>query len=561
MKQVFLFIFSLSLSFSAIPQSLSNLDFGNDNTFDVITWNLENFPKIDGVTENYVSEIILELHSEIIGFQEISDINAFLTMMSSTNGYTGYVANSNYGSLDLAYAVKNDVTVIDHYKILSTSNYNYAFAGRSPFLIHVEKNNVEYYVINVHLKCCGDGTLNTSNSSDEEYRRFLALSYIKNYIDTFLDDKNVFVIGDFNDELNDEVSNNVFQNFIDDTDYQFVDMNIANGNSQNFSFPSWPSHIDHILITNELFDELNTNLYSVSTIQIANYFNGGFSFYDSQITDHMPVGVSLPYSSECLDSLDNSNSCQNDISNDDAPNIFISEYAEGSSYNKYLEIYNPTSSVVSLDDFAIAMVVNSPDQIGVYDSWHYFDLGSTIEPDGIFIIAHPSSNSTILSQANMTTTHFSNGDDGIALVFGNQPQVNSSPTEGGYTVIDRVGDWNGDPGSGWQVAGIPNATKDHTLKRKCSVAEGNPNWIESAGTTEDNSEWIILTNNDWSDIGQHYFPCEYTVQGCTDPSATNYNTEATEDDGSCDYPVDDPCDAAVVPTGLVVDNIIHNRVV
>ena len=67
------------------------------------------------------------------------------------------------------------------------------------------------------------------------------------------------VIGDFNDELNDNFINNIFQNFIDDFEnYLFTDMSIANGNPQNFSFPNWPSHIDHILITNELFDEFNS---------------------------------------------------------------------------------------------------------------------------------------------------------------------------------------------------------------------------------------------------------------------------------------------------------------
>ncbi|SVD77787.1 uncharacterized protein METZ01_LOCUS430641, partial [marine metagenome] len=29
-------------------------------------------------------------------------------------------------------------------------------------------------------------------------------------------------------------------------------------------------------------------------------------------------------------------------------------------------------------------------------------------------------------------------------------------------MVDCIGDWNGDPGSGWSVAGIENATQDHT---------------------------------------------------------------------------------------------------
>ena len=166
-----LFIVVLLLfSTSIYTQSLSNLGFGNDNTFDVITWNLESFPKVDSTTENYVSDIIVELESEIIGFQEINDISAFNTMMASTSGYSGYVLDANYGGINMAYAVKNDVSVIDEYAILNSSTYNYAFAGRPPYLIHVEKNNIEYYVINVHLKCCGDGNLNTSDSSDEENR-------------------------------------------------------------------------------------------------------------------------------------------------------------------------------------------------------------------------------------------------------------------------------------------------------------------------------------------------------------------------------------------------------
>jgi len=610
-------VLSLVITLTNYAQSLTNLGFGNDNTFDVITWNLETFPKEDGTTENYVSDIIIELESEIIGFQEINDISAFNSMMASTSGYTGYVLDANYGGINMAFAVKNDLSVIDEYAILSSSTYNYAFAGRPPYLIHVEKNDIEYYVINVHLKCCGDGNLNTSDSSDEENRRLVALNHIKSYIDNNLSNENVLVIGDYNDELDDNTDDNVFQNFINDSDnYLFADMSIAIGNPQNFSFPNWPSHIDHILITNELFDEFNSDESHIATIQVDNYISGGFSSYDALITDHMPVGISLVYTNGCTDPLalnynpdavSDDGSCTYDTGNESTV-LFFSEYAEGSSNNKYLEIYNPTASAVSLENYAMALVVNAPAQVGVYDSWHYFDIGSSVPANGVFIVAHPSADASILSLADMTTTHLSNGDDGIALVYGNQPSSNTSPSAGGYTVVDRIGDWNGDPGSGWSVAGVSNATKDHTLVRKCSVSQGNDDWAASSGSTNENSEWQVLPNNDWSDLGQHDQPCEVIIQGCTDPASINFDADATVDDGSCiccyfgctdelainynpnayfndgsceyisgctdplatnynpDATLDDgscinegnPCD--YVPTGLYVDNIIHNRV-
>jgi hypothetical protein len=48
------------------------------------------------------------------------------------------------------------------------------------------------------------------------------------------------------------------------------------------------------------------------------------------------------------------------------------------------------------------------------------------------------------------------------------------------------------------------------------------------------------------------------IGGCTDENALNYNADAGFDDGSCEYEQNNPCD--IVPSGLSVDNIIHNRV-
>ena len=50
------------------------------------------------------------------------------------------------------------------------------------------------------------------------------------------------------------------------------------------------------------------------------------------------------------------------------------------------------------------------------------------------------------------------------------------------------------------------------------------------------------------------------LPGCTDPSASNYNPQATTDDGTCEIEsTEGPCD--ITPSGLSVDNIIHNRVI
>ena len=54
-------------------------------------------------------------------------------------------------------------------------------------------------------------------------------------------------------------------------------------------------------------------------------------------------------------------------------------------------------------------------------------------------------------------------------------------------------------GSSW----VSNATKDHTLVRKCSVEQGNSDWLASAGTNTDDSEWLVLEQNDWTNLGSH----------------------------------------------------------
>ena len=180
--------------------------------------------------------------------------------------------------------------------------------------------------------------------------------------------------------------------------------------------------------------------------------------------------------------------------------IFFSEYAEGSSNHKYLEIYNPTSDAVDLTQYAFPNVSNDPTVAGEHEYWNTFDDGASVSPGDVYVICHGSADASIQAECDQTFTYLSNGDDGFALVKG---------TEDDFDVIDVIGqsifdDTYADPGNGWDVAGESDATKDHTLVRKPSVSTGNGgDWASSAGTDAANSEWVVYDQNTWDYVGSH----------------------------------------------------------
>ena len=85
-------------------------------------------------------------------------------------------------------------------------------------------------------------------------------------------------------------------------------------------------------------------------------------------------------------------------------NLFFSEAAEGSSNNKYLEIYNPTGADVDLSGYAFPSVSNAPSVVGEYEFWNAFPEGAMVAAGDVYVIAHPSSDPTILAEADHTFT-------------------------------------------------------------------------------------------------------------------------------------------------------------
>ena len=75
---------------------------------------------------------------------------------------------------------------------------------------------------------------------------------------------------------------------LEEDENQEEDIEIASGSPAYWSFPGWPSHLDHILITDELFQ----SGYDTQTLLIEETFFPDNPFlYDFYISDHRPVGI------------------------------------------------------------------------------------------------------------------------------------------------------------------------------------------------------------------------------------------------------------------------------
>jgi exonuclease III len=290
MKEI-LFVLLIS-SHLLTAQTLNDLYFGSDTTFDVVSWNIEWFPKNNN-TASKVQEILTNLKADVYALQEIEDTALLKQVVSNMPGYECYFKSSYYGGLAYVFNT-NTIQVNSKYEIFNSQPYWNDFP-RSPQIFDFNFMGKNYIIINNHFKCCGDGMLNTNNSNDEENRRLQAVTFLKQFIDDSLSRKRVILLGDLNDELTDNNIHNVFQDLIfDDTNYLFTDMQIAQGNSIDWSYPTWPSHLDHILITDELFTDFQNSHSLVSVIRIDDYM-GSWSNYENTVSDHRPIGLKLDF--------------------------------------------------------------------------------------------------------------------------------------------------------------------------------------------------------------------------------------------------------------------------
>ena len=189
------------------------------------------------------------------------------------------------------------------------------------------------------------------------------------------------------------------------------------------------------------------------------------------------------------------------VSSSPCSNLFFSEYSEGSSNHKYIEIYNPSASAISLTGYTVYLSGNG----GSYTNT--FTTNATIASGDVYVVSTNQADSLIQAEADTvlgypSIVHF-NGDDALILYDGTD-------------TIDVIGVPGVDPGSSWAVG--TGSTANHTLVRKSSVTGGSTNWTTGA------TEWDVYASNTWTYVGSHSSSCITVVvpTGCSELYFSEY---------------------------------------
>ncbi|WP_330465104.1 lamin tail domain-containing protein [Micromonospora zamorensis] len=208
--------------------------------------------------------------------------------------------------------------------------------------------------------------------------------------------------------------------------------------------------------------------------------------------------------------------------------LFISEYVEGSSNNKAIELFNGTGTAVDLT-------------AGGYQLQLYFNgsttattiaLTGSVAAGDAFVFASASAGAAVLAQADQTSgASLFNGDDAIVL-------------RRGTTVLDSIGQVGVDPGTEWGAG--TTSTADNTLRRLPTVAAGD---TDPSDAFDPAAQWAGFPVDTFDGLGAH------TVDGggpvdvpatltCGGPLVTAAGTAATREVTATD-PDDTIVDLAV----------------
>ncbi len=129
--------------------------------------------------------------------------------------------------------------------------------------------------------------------------------------------------------------------------------------------------------------------------------------------------------------------------------LLISEYVEGSSFNKAVELYNGTGSAIDLgaERYYLRFYFNGNATAGTSIA-----LMGTVADGDVFVLAEDSADPAILAEADqLSGASFFNGDDAVVLF------------RDSTMIVDAIGQVGFDPGDEWGMG--DTSTQNNTLRR------------------------------------------------------------------------------------------------
>lgn len=256
---------------------------GQIDRFEIATWNIENFPKAGSETVNDVAQIIKDLDIDLFGVEEITSVRSFEDMLAKMPGWKGVLSNDTYSNG--SYQKTGILYKSEFISVTNVQNIfeddGYAFP-RPPVEAYVTVKDLEgvkfdFNMIVLHLKAKGGD----SNEARRKQACEKLSAFIRNEIAAGADSDFV-VLGDWNDQISDPETTNVFLSFLNEPDlFLFLTMGLKS--QYSYISSTYKSLIDHILITTSARDE-----YGQGECKVL-YLDQEYRSYVSNVSDHRPV--------------------------------------------------------------------------------------------------------------------------------------------------------------------------------------------------------------------------------------------------------------------------------
>ena len=162
--------------------------------------------------------------------------------------------------------------------------------------------------------------------------------------------------------------------------------------------------------------------------------------------------------------------------------LIISEYVEGTSNNKALEIHNPTPFDIDLTPYVMEVYNN-----GATEAVQSLDLQGIIPSGGVHVMGNPQAVPAIVNVSQvLSQVTWYNGNDPIVLRKNGE-------------IIDMMGIIGVDPEGAWPVG--EGAMAEYTLVRKPNIGQGTTNWNEGQ------TQWDVYPQDTFNFLGEHSASC------------------------------------------------------